>query len=818
MEEWARANQRLAMRTPTLLLAAALAIAPPLASASAQHAITGVLTGTVRDIASSEPLPEVRIAVRGDAGAVIAATWTTAEGRYVLRALPPNRYLVEATRLGYAKAARLGVVVRAGDTTRLDFQLQPTAAEAAAVLVSAERLDGVGDPDVRGITIAGEQVVARQGTSFLDGARAGGELDVLALSSAEQRLASASPFGLPPLLLVDGRPASLAGSNVPLPFAAIVPLNDVARLTVVPTPGTTMYGASAGGGVVSVATTDPRAEPGNSLAVSAGSRGVLRLAARASATAGDAVGVKVTAETYDDDVPPRRMAFGAPTQNEMPAGDVLDQPDSASSLRSATASVYLYPGSGRRLVASAGFARASGVQQTDFARLQLASYDSWYGSLRGSFAGLRSGSLVVLSAAVTGNEAGESFSLDEDARLRLGGAAIDGGPLRGAALVDRSRRYDAAVQYSTRVLALAITSGVQYRHTDPRTGGTWLDDSLDAIRIDEVGGYVRAEAPLVGQVHLMGALRGDTHSELDPRASGRISVEYRGHANRLRLSWVEESDAPTTWLLHANAPFGTIDGLPVRIRGARDGYALAAEEGGIAPAPIPALQPPRAEIVSLGWSGSRGAFAASAEGWSASHRRVISLPTVIGAPGSGIFAIDPRTGSVLHEVTRTFLNAGTLPVRGASATVEWTTSSQLALRGGGTFRRAGHLRPSALTAPVAGLAAPSSSAFAGMTWSQWWRRGTRGEVLVRGVGAADFVSALPYVSGRVPAYTTADLDLSLPLPSPLGRDTRAAVAVENLFDARHVEWPGGVERRRRLVLSLTIAPADAGPRPGAGAP
>ena len=50
--------------------------------------------------------------------------------------------------------------------------------------------------------------------------------------------------------------------------------------------------------------------------------------------------------------------------------------------------------------------------------------------------------------------------------------------------------------------------------------GTWLDDSVGAIRIDEVGGYVRAEAPLVGQVHLMGALRGDTHSELDPARPG----------------------------------------------------------------------------------------------------------------------------------------------------------------------------------------------------------------------------------------------------------------------------------------------------------
>ena len=817
MEEWERANQRLVMRTPTLLLAAAFALAHPLASVGAQRATTGVLSGTVSDMTSSEPLPEVRIAVRGDAGAVIAATWTTAEGRYVLRALPPNRYLVEATRLGYAKVARLGVVVRAGDTTRLDFQLQPTAAEAAAVLVSAERLDGVGDPDVRAITITGEQVVARQGASFLDGARAGGELDVLALSSAEQRLASASPSGLAPALLVDGRPASLAGSNVPLPFAAIVPLHDVARLTVVPTPGTTMYGASAGGGVVSVATTDPRAEPGNSLAVSAGSRGVLRLSARASATAGDALGVKVTAETYDDEVPPRRMAFAAPIRNGSSPGEVLDAPDSASSLRSATASVYLYPGSGRRLVASAGFARANGVQQTDFARLQLARYDSWYGSLRGSLAGIRSGSLVVLSASVTGNEAGESFSLDEDARLRLPGAASDGSILRGAAIVDRSRRYDAAAQFSTHVLALAITTGVQYRHSEPHTEGTWLDDSVSAIRVDEVGGYVRAEAPLVGQVHLMSALRGDTHSELDPRASGRVSVEYRGHANRLRLSWVEESDAPTVWLLHANAPFGTSEGLPVRIRGARDGYVLLPEGGGIAPTPIPALQAPRAEIVSLGWSGARGAFAASAEGWSASHRRVVSLPTTIGEPESGVYAVDPRTGSVLHEVTRTFLNAGTLPVRGASATVEWTPSSQFTLRGGGTLRRAGRLRPSALTAPVAGLVAPSSSAFASMTWSEWWRRGSRVDVLVRGVGAADVVSALPYASGRVPAYATADLDLSLPLPSPLGRDTRAAVAVENLFDARHVEWPGGVERRRRLVLSLTIAPADVGPRPEAGA-
>jgi outer membrane receptor protein involved in Fe transport len=101
-------------------LALVLLVCGPVARAAAQA--TGVISGIVTD-ASGAVVPGVTIEVTNVATNQARSTVAGADGVYTVLQLPPGRYQVKASLVGFRTLVRDGVTVAVESTSRVDFQM-----------------------------------------------------------------------------------------------------------------------------------------------------------------------------------------------------------------------------------------------------------------------------------------------------------------------------------------------------------------------------------------------------------------------------------------------------------------------------------------------------------------------------------------------------------------------------------------------------------------------------------------------------------------------------------------------------------------------
>lgn len=115
-----------------------LVIAAPLAAQS-----VGTVTGTVRETgAQGIGLAGALVTVDGGRLAVVA----DAKGVYRIREITAGWHSIKAAAIGHRPVVRDSVLVRAGQTTALDFTLQTDPVGLEQIEVIAERVDSVLDP------------------------------------------------------------------------------------------------------------------------------------------------------------------------------------------------------------------------------------------------------------------------------------------------------------------------------------------------------------------------------------------------------------------------------------------------------------------------------------------------------------------------------------------------------------------------------------------------------------------------------------------------------------------------------------------------
>jgi len=97
---------------------------------------TGKIAGTVRDTQSGEPLVGVNVVIQGTAfGAA-----TSIDGSYVIVNLPPGKYTLIGSAVGYTRKTIGGVGVSIDLTTTINFDLSSTVLEIGKeVVITAER-------------------------------------------------------------------------------------------------------------------------------------------------------------------------------------------------------------------------------------------------------------------------------------------------------------------------------------------------------------------------------------------------------------------------------------------------------------------------------------------------------------------------------------------------------------------------------------------------------------------------------------------------------------------------------------------------------
>ena len=103
---------------------------------------TGTIRGRVRDQATGDPLPAVNVILLDAATSELTqmGAFTNADGEFVIINVPPSRYHIRATMMGYTTFEVQDLLVTVGVSTTQDFHLEATVLDVGEVVtVTAER-------------------------------------------------------------------------------------------------------------------------------------------------------------------------------------------------------------------------------------------------------------------------------------------------------------------------------------------------------------------------------------------------------------------------------------------------------------------------------------------------------------------------------------------------------------------------------------------------------------------------------------------------------------------------------------------------------
>lgn len=101
---------------------------------SLAFAQNGNLRGTVTDGDGAEPMFSVNVIQKGS----VNGSTTDFDGNYSL-SMPAGTYTIEFSFIGYSTATITEVIIKAGETTTLNFTLMPSSATLEAVTITAEQ-------------------------------------------------------------------------------------------------------------------------------------------------------------------------------------------------------------------------------------------------------------------------------------------------------------------------------------------------------------------------------------------------------------------------------------------------------------------------------------------------------------------------------------------------------------------------------------------------------------------------------------------------------------------------------------------------------
>ncbi|HKK92301.1 MAG TPA: TonB-dependent receptor, partial [Longimicrobiales bacterium] len=695
-----------------LLLALALFAVAPVSDLAADALQAGVVTGRTLEAESGEPIVGAEVVLRDLRGTVVRSSRSGPDGRFRLDDLAPGRYALQATRLGYAAAARTNVEVTAAALIEVDLAMSRQALRISGLVVTAaRRVERLVDTDVPTVTLDGDRVRESANPTVFGALGSVSGVDLFEAGLGHQQVSArgfVNPFSTNLLVLVDHRLAALPGLGTLLPGMVTAAQDDLDRIEVVRGPASALYGPNAANGVVNLVTRGPLRDPGHSISVTGGERDHLRVAGRSAGRLSDRWAYVLSVED--------RRVRDFPVYNTFDGSEgftIRDSPDFDIHHRTLSGSVHLEARPGARLIYSAGASRADYVNLTVVSRLQVDGWTTRYHQLRGHFDDVIGGGTLFVQGYWTGNDAGDSHYLDIAARSRIpteyGGRGLDSIQAREAArFVDRSDRIDLELQHAVELSGgHRLTVGLQWRRTRPDSDGTYLADGPDdaAIRFDEAGAYASLEGQLGSDLRLNVVGRFDHHDDVGSRFSPKLGLVWNPvGSHTLRGSYNRAFNSPVTFLLHARSfvGFGPT-GAPIMVRGNRDGIRFVNVSGGPVPDPISPLEPLSVSSIELGYRGVIGSrFSIDLSLFRSVYWNYISKEVTLSRPADGVFTVDPTTGEPRMEITRSYLNYGELPVLGMDLGLEWHL--------GGGWRWSGswsEQSPGRFRRPVEGLDPPS---------------------------------------------------------------------------------------------------------------
>lgn len=344
------------------------------------------------------------------------------------------------------------------------------------------------------------------------------------------------------------------------------------------------------------------------------------------------------------------------------------------------------------------------------------------------------------------------ISQEEQERLRQACVAIPGmGGMGGVHLttlartgIGKSKRYDLEMQHNFNINKHHFfTWGAQWRRSEPNSGGTYLSDGEELIKVDESGLYLQYENQMLENIRLTLTSRYDTHSDFDARFSPKAALVYRFQSHNFRITYNKAfTSVPTQPLYSKNFIMTHESGLEIWLRGCRNGFTFINLAGGEVPAPIKPAEPLEAVSTEIGY---KGIFAnklfLDLSYYHTYMKNFISSPVMINDPANGIFAVDSK-GNMLQEITLTYLNYGEISVDGFDIGAQLYLTDMLSLHGSFSYAKPGDFKNS-----LAGIAPPSYNApekkyKGGISYKNWWHAGTYTELSWRRIDSYFFTGAM----------------------------------------------------------------------------
>jgi outer membrane receptor protein involved in Fe transport len=155
-------------KNASLLLSVAVVIILALNTLSAQTA--GKISGKITDQETGEPLVGCNVVVVG----TLMGASTDPDGTFFIINVPPGKFEVEASLLGYQRVLQRDVIVNSGRTTTLNFKLKSSALLQQEVVIQATR------PDVQPEKTSTSTVIRPEDVESLAGMRDIGDVIGLA--------------------------------------------------------------------------------------------------------------------------------------------------------------------------------------------------------------------------------------------------------------------------------------------------------------------------------------------------------------------------------------------------------------------------------------------------------------------------------------------------------------------------------------------------------------------------------------------------------------------------------------------------------------
>ena len=221
------------------------------AARAQNEAPTGTIDGRIVD-GDGEPVREARIVARAVGGGTQGAASSDSTGRYIIRALPAGRYLLQVRALGFRPVVGLERIVGTGEVVAVDLRLSRAATALTRQVITATR-SAVSIAAVPGAVTVVDRAQIEEQTKAVP--RLGPMLAQLVpgLGVSTENLSNFGQNirGRAILVLIDGVPQSTS-RNVSRDFVNIDPAM-VERVEVV-RGATSVYGNGATGGVINIMT------------------------------------------------------------------------------------------------------------------------------------------------------------------------------------------------------------------------------------------------------------------------------------------------------------------------------------------------------------------------------------------------------------------------------------------------------------------------------------------------------------------------------------------------------------------------------------